>query len=74
MRISTCKSETMVLSRKLIKYLFQVGNESLPQLKDFKYLGVFLASEGTVEREIGRRIGAAAAVLHLLYHTNVTKK
>ena len=39
--------------------LLRVGNESLPQVKEFKYLGVLFASEETMEREIGRRIGAA---------------
>ena len=43
-------------------------------MKEFKYLGVLFASEGTMEREIGRRIGAAGAVLHSLYHTVVTKR
>ena len=54
--------------------LLQVGNESLPQVKEFKYLGVLFASEGTMEREIGRRIGAAGAVLHSIYRTVVTKR
>ncbi|KAK5906143.1 hypothetical protein CgunFtcFv8_002034 [Champsocephalus gunnari] len=38
MRISTSKSEAMVLSRKPIDCPLQVGNESLPQVKEFKYL------------------------------------
>ena len=74
MRISTSKSEAMVLSRKPMECLLQVGNESLPQVKEFKYLGVLFASEGTMEREIGRRIGAAGAVLHSIYRTVVTKR
>uniref|UniRef100_A0AAY5K902 Reverse transcriptase domain-containing protein n=1 Tax=Esox lucius TaxID=8010 RepID=A0AAY5K902_ESOLU len=64
MRISTFKSE----------YLLQVGNEALPQVKEVKYLGVLFASEGTMEREIGRSIRAAGAVLHSLNHTVVTKR
>ena len=44
------------------------------QMKEFKYLGVLFASEGTMEREIGRRIGAAGAVLRSLYRTVVTKR
>ena len=73
--ISTSKSEAMVLSRKLMDCLLRVGNESLPQVKEFKYLGVLFTSEGTREREIGRRIGAAGgAVLHSLYRTIVTKR
>ena len=40
----------------------QVGGEFLPQVEEFKYLGVLFTSEGRMEREIDRRIGAAAAV------------
>ncbi len=42
-------------------------------MKEFDYLGVFFTSEGTVEQEIGWRIGAVGAVLLLLYCTVVTK-
>ena len=52
----------------------QVGNESLPQVKEFKYLRVLFSSEGTMECEMGRRIGAAGAVLQTLYSTVVTKR
>ena len=74
MRISTSKSEAMVLSRKQVDCPLRVGNASLPQVKEFKYLGVLFASEGTMEREMGRRIGAAGAVLQSLYRTVVTKR
>ncbi len=40
MRISTLKSEAVVLSRKLVDCQHRVGNESLLQIKEFKYLGV----------------------------------
>ena len=46
MRISTSKSEAMVLSRKPVDCLLQVGNVSLPQVKEFKYLRVLFTSEG----------------------------
>ena len=55
-RISTAESEAMTLSRKPLDYLLRVGNESLPQIKEFKYLRVLFTSEGTMEREIGQRI------------------
>ncbi|XP_071059967.1 anamorsin isoform X1 [Pseudochaenichthys georgianus] len=74
MRISTSKSEAMVLSRKPMDCPLQVGNESLPQVKEFEYLRVLFSSEGTMEREMGRRIGAAGAVLQSLYRTVVTKR
>uniref|UniRef100_A0A8P4KHH4 Reverse transcriptase domain-containing protein n=1 Tax=Dicentrarchus labrax TaxID=13489 RepID=A0A8P4KHH4_DICLA len=74
MRISTSKSEAMVLSRKPVDCLLRVGSESLPQVKEFKYLRVLFTSEGRMEQEIGRRIGAAGAVLQSLYRTVVTKR
>uniref|UniRef100_A0AAQ4PNU2 Reverse transcriptase domain-containing protein n=1 Tax=Gasterosteus aculeatus aculeatus TaxID=481459 RepID=A0AAQ4PNU2_GASAC len=74
MRISTSKSEAMVLSRKPMDCLLQVGNVSLPQVKKFKYLGVLFTSEGKMECEFSQRMGAAGAVLHSLYHTVVTKR
>ena len=43
-------------------------------MKEFKYLRVLLASEGTMEHEIGWRIEAAGAVLRSLYRTVVTKR
>ncbi|KAI3374830.1 hypothetical protein L3Q82_021372 [Scortum barcoo] len=62
MRISTSKSEAMVLDRKRVACPLQVGGEVLPQVEEFKYLGVLFTSEGKIEREIDRRIGAASAV------------
>ncbi|KAI3371667.1 hypothetical protein L3Q82_024232, partial [Scortum barcoo] len=40
MRISTSKSEAMVLSRKGVYCPLRVGEEFLPQVEEFKYLGV----------------------------------
>ncbi|KAI3377041.1 hypothetical protein L3Q82_000254 [Scortum barcoo] len=60
MRISTSKSEAMVLDRKRVACPLQVGGEVLPQVEEFKYLGVLFTSEGKIEREIDRDwIGAA---------------
>ncbi|KAI3357792.1 hypothetical protein L3Q82_016183 [Scortum barcoo] len=64
MRISTSKSEAMVLDRKRVACPLQVGGEVLPQVEEFKYLdGVLFTSEGKIEREIDRRIGAASPQL-----------
>ncbi|KAI3357040.1 hypothetical protein L3Q82_003675 [Scortum barcoo] len=63
MRISTSKSEAMVLDRKRVACPLRVGGEVLPQVEEFKYLGVLFTSEGKMEREIDRRIGAASAQL-----------
>ncbi|KAI3361614.1 hypothetical protein L3Q82_001931 [Scortum barcoo] len=60
MRISTSKSEAMVLDRKRVVCPLRVSGELLPQVEEFKYLGVLFTSEGKMEREIDRRIGAAS--------------
>ena len=52
MRISTSKSEAMVLDRKKVACSLRVGGEFLPQVEEFKYLGVLFMSEGRMEREI----------------------
>ncbi|TKS64956.1 LINE-1 reverse transcriptase -like protein [Collichthys lucidus] len=74
MRISTSKSETMVLSRKRVECSLRVGDEILPQVEEFKYLGVLFTSEGRMVREIDRRIGAASAVMRTLHRSVVVKK
>ncbi len=73
MRISTSKSEAMVLSRKRVACPLQVGGVLLPQVEEFKYLGVLFTSEGRMEREIERRIGAASAVMRSMYWSIVVK-
>ncbi|KAK3557981.1 hypothetical protein QTP86_005631 [Hemibagrus guttatus] len=74
MRVSTSKSKAMVLDRKKVACTLQVGGEVLPQVEEFKYLGVLFTSEGRMEREIDRRIGAAAAVMRSMYRSVVVKK
>ncbi|KAK3571605.1 hypothetical protein QTP86_015340 [Hemibagrus guttatus] len=74
MRVSTSKSEAMVLDRKKVACTLQVGGEVLPQVEEFKYLGVLFTSEVRIDREIDRRIGAAAAVMRSMYRSVVVKK
>ena len=74
MKISTSKSEAMVLYRKKVACSLRVGGEFLPQVEEFKYLVVLFTSERSMEREIDRRIGAAAAVMRSLYRPVVVKK
>ncbi|KAK0133440.1 LINE-1 reverse transcriptase [Merluccius polli] len=74
MRISTSKSESMVLNRKRVECTLRVGDEILPQVEEFKYLGVLFTSEGRMEREIDRRIGAASAVMRTLHGYVVVKR
>ncbi|TWW59961.1 R2 Retrovirus-related Pol polyprotein from type I retrotransposable element [Takifugu flavidus] len=67
MRISTSKSEAMVLNRKKVECLLRVKEEILPQVEE--YLGVLFTSEGRMEREIDRRIDAASAVMRTLHRS-----
>ena len=48
-------------------YLLRVGNEFLPQV-------ILFLSEATMEREMGRRIRAAGAVLRSFCRTMVMKR
>ncbi|KAK7916510.1 hypothetical protein WMY93_012271 [Mugilogobius chulae] len=50
MKISSSKSEAMVLDRKKVPCPLQVGGESLPQVEEFKYLG------GLVHEVAGRSL------------------
>ena len=59
-------------SRKPMNCLLQVGNESLPKVKEFKYVGVLFSCEGTVEREM--RLETAGVVLQSLYRTVVMNR
>ena len=72
MRISTSKSESMVLNRKRVECTLRVGGEILPQVEEFKYLG--FTSEGRMEREIDRQIGAASSVMRTLHGSLVVKR
>ncbi|KAK3562555.1 hypothetical protein QTP86_002034 [Hemibagrus guttatus] len=74
MRVSTSKSEAMVLDQKKVACTQQVGGEVLPQVEEFKYLRVLFMSEGRMDRKIDRRIGAAAAVMRSMYRLVVVKK
>ena len=62
MKISTSKFETMVLSQKREDCPLRVGSEVLAQMEEFKYLVVLFTSDGRMEEEIDRQIGAASAV------------
>ncbi|KAK3521399.1 hypothetical protein QTP70_004353 [Hemibagrus guttatus] len=74
MRVSTSKLAAMVLNRKKVACTLQVGGKVLPQVEEFKYLEVLFTSEGRMDREIDRHIGAAAAVMRSMYRSVVVKK
>ncbi|TWW73564.1 hypothetical protein D4764_15G0009580 [Takifugu flavidus] len=68
-RIAGCKSDSFP-----VECLLRVGEEVLPQVEEFKYLGILFTNEGRMEREIDRRIGAASAVMQALNRSVMVKK
>ncbi|TWW73694.1 hypothetical protein D4764_15G0010900 [Takifugu flavidus] len=74
MKISTSKSEAMVLNRKKVECFLRVKEEILPQVEEFKYLRVLFMSQGRMEQEVDRRIGAASAVMRTLHRSVVVKR
>ncbi len=72
--ISNSKSKVTALSRKPLDCPLHIENESLLQVKEFKYLGVSFTSEGTMGWEIGPRISTAGAVSRSLYHIDLKKR
>ena len=73
MRISTSKSEAMVLSQKKVQSLFWVGEEILPQVEEIEYLRVLCTSKAKMEQEIDRRFGVASAVMRTLCQSAMVK-
>ncbi|KAI3364331.1 hypothetical protein L3Q82_011133 [Scortum barcoo] len=74
MRISTSKSEAMVIDRKGVACPLRVGGEVLPcKWRSSSISGSCSRSEGKMEREIDRLIGAASAVMRSVYRTVVVK-
>uniref|UniRef100_UPI0037E811FC protein CFAP20DC n=1 Tax=Semicossyphus pulcher TaxID=241346 RepID=UPI0037E811FC len=51
MRVSISKSEAMVLCRKTVDCPLCAGSESLPQVKELRYLEVLFTSEGKTDHE-----------------------
>ena len=67
MRVSTSKSEAMVLCWKTVGCSLWDRSKSLLRGKEFKYLWVLFMSENKMDREVDRRISAVLAVMQALY-------
>jgi hypothetical protein len=74
MKLSTSKTEAMVVSRAPSQCTLHVSGVPLQQVEKFKYLGFTFTSDGKFDTEINSRIGKAGVVLRELYRTIVTKK
>lgn len=73
-RISTAKSEPMVLSQKRMDGPLWVGDDSLSQMEELQYLGILLMSGERMEPEIDKWIGSVSAMMQILYWSVVVKR
>ena len=71
MRISTSKTEVMVVSRHPVDCTLYVNGVQLRQVQEFKYLGVLFSSDGRQDKELDRRINQASGVARELWKTVV---
>ncbi len=63
MRVSTSKSKAMVFCRRTLDCPLRLGDELLPQMREFKYLRVLFTSDGKQERKMDRWLGAVSVVM-----------
>ena len=64
MKVSSSKSEPMVLNWKTVECFSRF---------QFKYLGILFMSDGRLEREMDRQIGASSAVMRELLWSVLVK-
>jgi hypothetical protein len=74
MKVNTAKTETMVISRNHSQCTATVNGVTLRQVENFRFLGFTFSSDGTLDAEIDRRIGAASAVMRQLYRGVISKR
>ena len=72
MKVSSSKSKAMVLNWKKVECSLRVRDN--PQTEEFKYLGILFTSDGRLEREMDRRIGASSAVMRALLRSIMVKR
>ena len=74
MKINAKKTKTVLVSRETKTHNLQLGREKLEQVKNYKYLGVMINSEGRLREEVSQRIQKATAVYYQLGRTFIGKK
>lgn len=73
-RVSTSKSKAMVVCWKMVDCSLRDGGELLPQVNEFKYLGVLSMSDRKMDSEVDRRFVVASAVIQAMHQTFVLKR
>src|SRR5699024_2132853 len=67
MKVSTKKTEVMVISRLAVDCTLHVSGVQLQQVEKSKYLGSWFASDGRLDRELDSRINLSSVVLRELW-------
>lgn len=70
----TLNSEAMVLCWKMVDCPLQIGSETLPEAKDFRYIRVLFRSDGKIKCVMDKQLGVMLAVMQALYQTVVVKR
>ncbi|TWW81679.1 hypothetical protein D4764_01G0014940 [Takifugu flavidus] len=73
-RFADLRIGSLLFADDVVECLLRVKEEILPQVEEFKYLGVLFISEGRIEQEIHRWIGAVSAVMRTLHRSVVVKR
>lgn len=54
MEVSSSRAEITIFDWKKVEFFLLVGSESPPQVKEFRYFGVWFRSDGKMERKLDR--------------------
>lgn len=68
------KTNTMAIARQEVQHTIQLSGLSLEQVKRFKYLGVIINSQGSMEDEINKRIAATGRLYNAIKTNFLGKK
>ena len=74
MKINPSKTKTMILSREHKEHDIRLNNDKLEQVKSYKYLGVMIQSNCSLNEEISHRIGKASKVYGSLGQSFINKR
>jgi hypothetical protein len=74
MKISTKKTKTMMTAKEPEILNIKIGEESLEQVTNFKYLGTIIESSGKQEIDINERIQKTTKTYHMMRQNFIKKK
>ena len=71
MKISSSKTEILLLLRNSVRYFLKVGGVPLKLVQKLNYFGVIFTSDRGQDEELDTRSGKARAVMRALHHSVV---